>query len=90
VGKGTISFNCLRVRADKVGTPGNRVMNPLHLFRLQLARNERERSPHSSSARPLHDGNKPIFRAPALPTSNQLNNELPFTVNFRPRLRERT
>jgi hypothetical protein len=25
----------------------------------------------------------PIFRAPSLPTPQQLSNELPFTVNFR-------
>lgn len=27
----------------------------------------------------------PIFRAPALPTPSQLNRELPFTSDFRPR-----
>jgi hypothetical protein len=27
----------------------------------------------------------PVFRAPALPTPSQLNRELPFTENFRPR-----
>lgn len=27
----------------------------------------------------------PVFRAPALPTPNQLSRELPFTENFRPR-----
>ncbi|MEO6244834.1 MAG: hypothetical protein ABIQ12_05315 [Opitutaceae bacterium] len=29
------------------------------------------------------------FRAPALPTPNQFYSEVPFTVNFGPRLRER-
>ncbi|HVU33061.1 MAG TPA: hypothetical protein VHE61_06480 [Opitutaceae bacterium] len=31
----------------------------------------------------------PVFRAPALPTANQLSRELPFTENFRPRFGHR-
>lgn len=29
----------------------------------------------------------PVFRAPALPTPNQLSRELPFTENLRPKFR---
>lgn len=32
----------------------------------------------------------PIFRAPSLPTPQQINNELPFTVNFRGKQPRRT
>lgn len=31
----------------------------------------------------------PVFRAPALPTPNQLSSELPFSANLRPRLAPR-
>lgn len=31
----------------------------------------------------------PIFRAPALPTPQQISSEIPFTVNFRGRIRQR-
>lgn len=31
----------------------------------------------------------PIFRAPALPTPSQINRDLPFTENFRPRFGHR-
>jgi hypothetical protein len=62
---------------------------PLHLFRLQPAPTDRtSETVRLATASDVQDG-KPVFRAPALPTPNQLNNELPFTVNFRPRLRER-
>jgi hypothetical protein len=60
---------------------------PRHLFRLHPASAEHEtvqivtRADASTA--------KPLFRAPALPTPNQIYNELPFTANFRPRLRER-
>jgi hypothetical protein len=63
---------------------------PLHLFRLQPAPSEREQSSIHLVTRTDDIGHKPLFRAPALPTPHQLSNELPFTVNFRPRLRERT
>jgi hypothetical protein len=32
----------------------------------------------------------PVFRAPALPTLQQLNREIPFTAHLGPRLRPRT
>lgn len=62
---------------------------PLHLFRLQPAKNDRESETVHVVTRADAQGNKPLFRAPALPTPHQLNNELPFTANYRPRLRER-
>ena len=62
---------------------------PLHLFRLQSASAERQsETVHVATAADLHSS-KPLFRAPALPTPHQLNRELPFTVNFRPKLRDR-
>ena len=63
--------------------------SPLHEFRLRPAPTQRDSetihvaAPHE----PAHG--TAIFRAPALPTPHQLNSDLPFTVNFRPRLRER-
>jgi hypothetical protein len=62
---------------------------PYHLFRLQPATdNQRGESLHVVTRADDH-ANKPLFRAPALPTPQQLSRELPFTVNFGPRLRER-
>jgi hypothetical protein len=68
------------------------VMNlPLHLFRLLAAPTGADRETTLRQiTRNETEGNKPLFKAPALPTPLQLNNELPFTVNLRPRLRERT
>lgn len=63
---------------------------PLHLLRLQSTPYTRENEPvHLVTHRERHAESKPLFRAPALPTSYQLNRELPFTVNCRPRLRDR-
>ena len=62
---------------------------PLHLFRLQAAPSERESESIHLATRDDVQSSKPLFRAPALPTPNQMSSELPFTVNFRPRLRER-
>lgn len=62
---------------------------PLHLFRLQSSPAERQsETVHVATRADVH-GSKPLFRAPALPTANQMSRELPFTVHFRPRLRER-
>ena len=62
---------------------------PLHLLRLQPAPDERDNESVHVATRSDVNGRKPLFRAPALPTPHQLCNELPFTANFRPRLRER-
>ena len=62
---------------------------PLHLFRLQAATPDRSNESLQIVTRADAPSNKPVFRAPALPTPQQLNRELPFTVGFRPRLRER-
>lgn len=63
---------------------------PLHLLRLQPAPSDRASESVYVATRSDVYGGKPLFRAPALPTPHQLSNELPFTANFRPRLRERT
>lgn len=50
-----------------------------------------EKRSHSTPAEQHHAAERrtdiqwgsPIFRAPSLPTPQQLSNELPFTVNFR-------
>ena len=62
---------------------------PLHLVRLQAAPSERASETIHVATRADVQSSKPLFRAPALPTPHQLSNELPFTVNFRPRLRQR-
>ena len=63
---------------------------PLHLLRLQPTPSTRDHETVLVVTRHEHHaGSKPLFRAPALPTSHQLNRELPFTVHARPRLRER-
>lgn len=63
---------------------------PLHLLRLQPAPHSRESEPvHVVTRTESHPHSKPLFRAPALPTPHQLSRDVPFTVNPRPRLRER-
>lgn len=62
---------------------------PLHLFRLHPASNETQNETVHVVTRSELQQHKPLFRAPALPTPHQLSRELPFTANFRPRLRER-
>lgn len=63
---------------------------PLHLLRLQPTPSTRDHETVQVVTRHERDAaSKPLFRAPALPTSHQLNRELPFTVNSRPRLRDR-
>jgi hypothetical protein len=62
---------------------------PLHLFRLQPATaRQQQESVHVVTRSDPHS-DKLLFRAPALPTPHQLSNELPFTTNYRPRLRDR-
>lgn len=63
---------------------------PLNFLRLQPANNSAR--PDSAPRFTSVDvpPSKPLFRAPALPTPNQFSSELPFTVNIRPRLRDRT
>jgi len=62
---------------------------PFHLLRLQPAPSPRASEFHHSTPTPDTHASKPLFRAPALPTPNQFSSELPFSVTFRPRLRER-
>ena len=64
---------------------------PLHLLRLQTAPDARDTAPvYLVTRSETALGNKPLFRAPALPTVHQLNRDVPFTVNPRPRLRDRS
>jgi hypothetical protein len=62
---------------------------PLHFFRLQTPTKDRPGETVQVITRAEARADKPVFRAPALPTPHQLSNEVPFTANFRPRLRER-
>lgn len=63
--------------------------SPLHLFRLRPAPTQRDSEAVLVATRHETPQGTALFRAPALPTPHQLNSDLPFTVNFRPRLRER-
>lgn len=61
---------------------------PFHLLRLEPDPRQRD-SESVHIARPTDpQWGAPLFRAPALPTPRQFSSELPFTVNFRPRLRQ--
>jgi hypothetical protein len=62
---------------------------PLHFLRPHPSSNGRGNGTQHSAQRPDLAAGKTIFRAPALPTPQQMSNELPFTVNLRPRLRDR-
>lgn len=66
-------------------------MNPLqHLFRLQPASAHRESEiVRVATSFDLHRRSGALFRAPALPTPQQFCSEMPFTVRFGPRIRER-
>lgn len=56
---------------------------PFHLFRLQSAPSQpNSESIHLATTADVN-WNRPVFRAPALPTPHQFNRELPFSVNFR-------
>lgn len=64
---------------------------PIHLLRLHPTRQSRESEPvYVVTRSESHPHSKPLFRAPALPTPNQLSRDVPFTVNPRPRLRDRS
>jgi hypothetical protein len=62
---------------------------PFHLFRLQPASEQRQAETLQIASKADVQRGTPVFKAPALPTPHQLNGELPFTVNYRPRIRER-
>ena len=64
--------------------------SPLHLFRLRPAPTQRDSEAVLVARQHETPPGTALFRAPALPTPHQFSSELPFTVNFRPRLRERT
>jgi hypothetical protein len=63
---------------------------PLHVFRLDPATKDKQQETLQLATHTDASANKPVFRAPALPTSHQIYNEVPFTAHFRPRLRERS
>lgn len=56
---------------------------PFHLFRLQSDPTQRDTETVHLAATADVNWNRPVFRAPALPTPHQLCCELPFSVNFR-------
>lgn len=56
---------------------------PFHLFRLQPAPSQRDSETVHIATTADVNWNRPVFRAPALPTPHQLSSELPFSVNFR-------
>ena len=62
---------------------------PLHLLRLLAASGVRTGARARNTPQSDNHVAKPIFRPPALPTPQQISNELPFTVHLGPRLRER-
>jgi len=85
-------LNSRRRRADAHGKFPNpiRVVNlPFHLFRLQSASAQRDSETIHVVTRTDVQWGGPIFRAPALPTPQQLSRELPFFVNFRSNARAR-
>ena len=55
----------------------------LHFFRPRT--NAGDITPDTLPITPTADvnWNRPVFRAPTLPTPHQFNRELPFSVNFR-------
>lgn len=55
--------------------------HPAHLLRIHPAPTQRDSEiVHVATGRDAW--NKPVFRAPTLPTPRQLHGELPFSVNF--------
>lgn len=57
---------------------------PYHLLRLVVSPGDKlTESVHVVTRSDVQWGS-PVFRAPALPTPNQLNRDLPFTENLRP------
>ena len=77
-------LNLRRGRADETtSSPLVPAMNlPFHLLRLQSAPTERDSGLIRIVPRSDVQWGGPIFRAPALPTTLQINSELPFFVNF--------
>jgi hypothetical protein len=61
---------------------------PLHLLRLQSDPTQREGATVHLASTVDVTWNRPVFRAPALPTWHQLSGELPFSVNFRAKDRD--
>lgn len=57
--------------------------SPLHLLRLEAAPQERDSEVVHVATTSDITWNRPVFRAPALPTPHQFSSELPFSVNFR-------
>jgi hypothetical protein len=62
---------------------------PLHLFGLAPASAPRDSETAHVVARDEVQWDRPVFRAPALPTPRQFASELPFFVNFPSKLRRR-
>ncbi len=56
---------------------------PFHLFRLQPAPTQRDSETIHFATTTDVNWNRPVFRAPALPTWHQFTSDLPFFVNFR-------
>jgi len=83
-------FNRRGARDDcrNIPAPPAIAMNtPFHLLRLEPAPTQRDsESVHLARLSDPQWG-APLFLAPALPTPRQFSSELPFTVNFPPRLR---
>jgi hypothetical protein len=58
---------------------------PFHFFRLESDSSPRGREAVCLVRYRDLQWDRPVFRAPTLPTPQQLYNELPFSVNFRTR-----
>ena len=56
---------------------------PFHLFRLQSSPSQRASETVQIATTADVNWNRPVFRAPALPTPRQFGSDLPFSVNFR-------
>jgi hypothetical protein len=58
---------------------------PFHFIRLESDPAQRDREAGHLVRHLDLQWDRPVFRAPTLPTPQQLYNELPFSVNFRTR-----
>ena len=56
---------------------------PFHLFRPRAVPSQNDRDPDRLATTADVAWNRPVFRAPALPTPQTFGYELPFPVNFR-------
>ena len=56
---------------------------PFQLFRLPPAPSQRDSETIPIATTADVNWNRPVFRAPALPTRHQFSSDLPFFVNFR-------